>query len=90
MVFIDTDLVINFLRKSNKSISKKAKMILPDIFASNNKVKMTVFNLAELYRGAYVSSNVAKNIRIVEDFTSRFEIIPFTAEDTIIYSKIYE
>ena len=89
MVFIDTDLAINFLRKSNKSLSKKAKLILSDVFATNNKVKMTVFNLAELYRGAYVSSNVAKNLRIVKEFTSRFEIVPFTVEDAIVYSKIY-
>ena len=34
-------------------------------------------------------SNVAKNLPIVEDFTSRFKVIPFTSEDAIIYSKIY-
>lgn len=89
MVFIDTDIAINYLKRSNKSLTKKAKVVLEEIFSTNKEVKITVFNHAELYRGAYISSNVAKNLRIVDEFTGRFKIIPFTLEDAVIYSKIY-
>lgn len=52
-------------------------------------MKLTVFNHAELYRGVFLSSNVAKNLRIVEEFVKKFEIVPFSKADSIIYAKIY-
>ncbi len=89
LVFIDTDLAINFLQNYNTKICKKAKQILKDIFKTKPSVKLTVFNHAELYRGAFLSSNVAKNLRIVEEFVKKFQIVPFSKADSIIYAQIY-
>jgi predicted nucleic acid-binding protein len=59
------------------------------MFKTQPTVKLTVFNHAELYRGAFLSSNVAKNLRIIEEFVKKLEIVPFSTDDSIIYAKIY-
>ena len=89
MVFIDTDLAISFLSNTQNSISKKAKVIMQHLFNQNIEINFTIFNYAELIRGAYISSKVAQNLRIVEEFVKRFKIVPFTNDAAIIYAKIY-
>ena len=89
MVFIDTDLAISFLSSKKDSISKKAKIVMQDLFNESAEIYFTIFNYAELIRGAYISSKVAQNLRIVEEFVKRFRIVPFTNDAAVIYAKIY-
>jgi predicted nucleic acid-binding protein len=89
MVFIDTDLAIGFLSKKKTTINDQAKKIMNQIFQENAIVKLTIFNFAELYRGVYISSQVAHNLRIIVEFTNRFQIIPFLKNEAIIYSMLY-
>ena len=62
---------------------------MDQLFKENSVIKLTIFNFAELYRGAFISSQVAHNLRIIEEFANRFSIVPFLKNDAIIYSKIY-
>lgn len=89
MVFIDTDLAISFLSNRKNSITKKAKIVMQHLFNQNLEINLTIFNYAELIRGAYISSKVAQNLRIVEEFIKRFKIVPFTNDAAGIYAKIY-
>ncbi len=88
-IFIDTDLAISFLSNRKDTLSLQAKEILPKLFAETDEIYLTVFNYAELLRGAYISSRVAQNIRIVEEFVNRFSIIPFSDKAIENYVKIY-
>ena len=89
MVFIDTDLAISFLSNKKTPITKKARIVMQHLFDENIEINFTIFNYAELIRGAYISSKVAQNLRIVEEFVKRFKIVPFTNDAAIIYAKIY-
>ena len=89
MIFIDTDLAISFLSKRKDAVSLRAKEILPKLFSETDEIYLTVFNYAELLRGAYISSRVAQNIRIVEEFAGRFSILQFEGEAIQKYVKIY-
>ncbi|OLS14203.1 MAG: putative nucleic acid-binding protein [Promethearchaeota archaeon CR_4] len=48
----------------------------------------TAFTVAELYYGAFISSNSAKNLRDVQDFLSEFEILDFNEGSAKIYAQI--
>ncbi|MHA1646305.1 MAG: type II toxin-antitoxin system VapC family toxin [Promethearchaeota archaeon] len=89
MVFIDSDLAISFLSRRKNKVNQKAKQIMQDLFENHKEIKITIFNQAELLRGAYISSKVALNIRILEEFLQRFTIIPFTNVMVSTYAKIY-
>ena len=89
MVFIDTDLAVCFLSSKKSTLNERAKTIMDQLFKENSVIKLTIFNFAELYRGAFISSQVAHNLRIIEEFANRFSIVPFLKNDAIIYSKIY-
>ena len=89
MIFIDTDLAISFLANRKDELTLQAKEILPRLFMATDEIYLTIFNYTELLRGAYLSSRVAQNIRIVEEFTSRFTIVPFTGTAIEKYVKIY-
>lgn len=89
MVFIDTDLAISFLSQKKTSSNEKAKRVMEELFQKNKTIKMTIFNYAELFRGVFLSKQVAKNLRIIEKFVQRFKIVMFLENEAIIYSKIY-
>ncbi len=88
-IFIDTDLAISFLSNRKDPLSLQAKELFPKLVAETEDIYLTVFNYAELLRGAYLSSRVAQNIRIVEEFVKRFSIIPFSGDAIEKYVKIY-
>lgn len=89
MIFIDTDLAIGFLSNNENELNKKAKQVLNMLFETNDKIYLTIFNKAELIRGAYISSKVAHNLRIIEEFVKRFEIVDFKENSLQQYAKIY-
>jgi len=89
MIFIDTDLAIGFLSGHKNVITKRAKQILNSLFEEQQKVCLTVFNKAELIRGAYISTRVAQNLRIINEFLQRFEIISFDEKALRQYAMIY-
>jgi len=89
LVFIDSDLAICFLRKKNTIANNKAKKIFQKFIDEKQNIKMTIFNYAELFRGAYLSKNVAHNLQIIEEFVKNFQIMIFTEKEAVSYAKIY-
>ncbi|MHA1783936.1 MAG: type II toxin-antitoxin system VapC family toxin [Candidatus Helarchaeota archaeon] len=83
MVIIDTDLIISYLREVQEATNS-----IFELKKSGNVLKTTVFNVGELYRGAYLSKNVAKSIRGITDILKNFEIIYFSMDDAIAYGQI--
>jgi tRNA(fMet)-specific endonuclease VapC len=89
MIFIDTDLAIGFLSKNKTKMNQKAKNVLKTLFKTHDHVCLTVINQAELIRGAYLSSNPAKSIRIIKEFIHRFDQVEFDENAVRQYALIY-
>lgn len=81
MVFVDSDLLINSMKALNSKkdatnvIRKSAKDFLEHLFNIHPVVKTTVYNLVELYTGAYRSIDVARNVKIIEEFLDQFDVV---------------
>lgn len=81
MVFVDSDLLINSLKdlnsknKTTNVIRKRAKDVLEHLFNILPVVRTTVYNLVELYSGAYRSKAVARNVNIIEEFLDQFDVV---------------
>jgi predicted nucleic acid-binding protein len=50
MPIIDTDLMINYLRKKPEAVQ-----LILSLIKENETLKTTIFNVGELYKGAYLS-----------------------------------
>ncbi|NMC05823.1 MAG: type II toxin-antitoxin system VapC family toxin [Candidatus Lokiarchaeota archaeon] len=86
-VFIDTDLIINSMKEMDSknpaanATRKQARTILKYLHSTNHPVKITSYNLIELYKGAYSSRRVARNIQAVESVVRETVIIYPGLED---------
>ena len=69
MIFIDSDMAIAFLSRKKNDRARNAQAQMKKLFQENTKIYLTIFNYAELLRGAYISSKVASNIRLIEEFS---------------------
>lgn len=94
MVFIDSDLLIKCIRADNQKNPKYsqelelARGVMEFLFQKYKKVKITLFNYAELYRGAYSSKKVANNLRLVEQYCSNFDIILPSLESAKEFARL--
>ncbi len=52
------------------------------------RMAMSVVTLAELYHGAEKSERLAQNLAVIEDFTSRLEVLPYVASAAQHYGAI--
>ena len=95
MVFVDSDLLVACLRPLNSkkpainNFRLKAREKLENLFSQFSNVKITIYNMAELYKGAYKSKRTAHNLRLVEAFLSRFEIIAPTTDSAKEFARVW-
>lgn len=83
MPILDSDILISFLRNN-----KKAVQYIKNLIEKKSILKTTIINVAELYSGVYRSSNVAREIRILEAFLESFEILGIDLKSAITYGQI--
>lgn len=83
MPILDTDLIINYLRNRPNAVK-----IIKNLKKDNIPLKTTIFNAAELFKGAYLSSNVGKSLRGITDLLKHFEILDYSIEDAQTYGQI--
>ncbi len=94
MVFVDTDIIVACMRPLNpqkpkaNEILQKARHVMEQLFEQHPIVKITIFNYAELYKGVYLSQNVARNLRSTDQFLEKFEIEYPTQESAKEYARI--
>jgi tRNA(fMet)-specific endonuclease VapC len=78
---LDTNIVIY--------VMKRRPMEVLTMFNQHaGRMAMSVVTLAELYHGAEKSERVAQNLAVIEDFTSRLEVLPYTAAAAQHYGAI--
>ena len=88
MVFVDTDLVINYIRRKPKTVVAKAQAMMKELFEQHVEVKVTIFTVGELYEGIFLSRNPARNIRIIEDFLGKLTMVNFSRAAAVEYGRI--
>ena len=70
---IDTNIIIFALKDPQREVAKRLALTSPDQIALSAVVE------AELYHGAEKSAQVTTNLKVIEDFASRLEVLPYTA-----------
>ena len=61
---------------------------LLDALEDNEKLLSTIFNVGELYVGAFRSSNRLKEIQILDNFFKQFQILQFTMADSYQFGEL--
>ncbi|MHA1721431.1 MAG: type II toxin-antitoxin system VapC family toxin [Promethearchaeota archaeon] len=83
MPVLDSDILISFLRGK-----KKAVKFITELINSKSILITTIINVGEMYIGAYLSSQVAKDIGSIEKLLKNFYILDFAKEDSIVFGQI--
>ncbi|MBD3195395.1 MAG: PIN domain nuclease [Candidatus Lokiarchaeota archaeon] len=83
MPILESDLIIAYFRNIPKAIKMIDKLI-----QDQSILRTTIFNVAELYKGAYLSLKTDEYVRQITNFLENNTIIPFTLEDAITYRNI--
>lgn len=78
---LDTNIVIYVI--------KRRPLAVMETFNQNiNRMAISSITLAKLIHGAEKSSKPAQNYAVIEDFTSRLEVLPYTAKAAQHYGSI--
>lgn len=83
MPILDSDILIGYLRDIPKCLG-----IINNFRLKKTIIKTTVFNVAELYQGAQLSSKCEENKKKITKFLNTLTILNFSRKDAEIYSKI--
>ena len=83
MGILDSDILIAFLRNKRSAVD-----FFKRIIKNGDPLKTTILNVGELYTGVYLSSNVAREIRILDLFLENFEILFFNKQHAILFGQI--
>ncbi len=83
MPILDSDIIIEFFRNVKKAVD-----IIENFIQEKSILKTIIFNVAELYKEAYLSSKGEENLKQIEEFLENIIIIDFTLADVLIYAKI--
>ena len=79
---LDTNTCIYFLNRTSERIISQFTRLSPSV------IKLPSVTVAELFYGAEKSNVKKKNLAIVENFISTFEIIPFDEKCCKTYARI--
>lgn len=78
---LDTNIVIYVIKK-------RPEQVLNVFNLHHGRMAISSITLAELVHGAEKSSNVARNITVVEDFVSRLAVLPYDDKAAWQYGHI--
>ena len=77
---IDSDILIYFLKGKQEVVEKLSHIPMDDLYISR-------INYTELIYGAYNSSKIDQNLKIIEPFLDNFKILEFTQTSSLIFAK---
>ncbi len=78
---LDTNIVIYVIKR-------RPIEILQTFNENTGRMAISAITLSELYHGAEKSSRINDNLRVIEDFCSRLEVLPYTAKAAQHYGAI--
>jgi len=77
---IDSDMLIYFLKGKKEIIEKISQIPIDNLYISR-------INYTELTYGAYNSTRIEQNLKIIEPFLDNFKILEFTKDSSLIFAK---
>jgi len=77
---IDSDILIYFLKGKQEVVQRLSQIPIDDLYISR-------INYTELLYGAYNSSKVDQNLKVIEPFLDNFKILEFTKTSSLIFAK---
>ena len=80
--YLDTNICIFFLRGKHPNILSAL------LSHGLDSVKIPAVVAAELFYGAFKSTNPERNMRQVRDFLATFEIVPFETDSAVMYGEV--
>lgn len=78
---LDTNIVIYVIKR-------RPIELLQTFNENTGRMAISAITLSELYHGAEKSSRINENLRVIEDFCSRLEVLPYTAKAAQHYGAI--
>ncbi len=77
---IDSDILIYFLKGKQEVVQRLSQIPIDDLYISR-------INYTELIYGAYNSSKINQNLKVIEPFLDNFKVLEFTQISSIIFAK---
>jgi tRNA(fMet)-specific endonuclease VapC len=78
---LDTNIVIYVIKK-------RPIEVLQAFNKNGGRMAISSITLAELFHGAEKSARCAENLTVIDDFTSRLEVLPYTPKAAQHYGSI--
>ena len=77
---IDSDILIYFLKGKQEVVERLSKIPIDDLYISR-------INYTELIYGAYNSTKIDHNLKVIEPFLENFTVLEFTKGSSLIFAK---
>lgn len=77
---IDSDILIYFLKGKKEVIQRLSKIPIDNLYISR-------INYTELMYGAYNSTKISQNLKVIEPFLESFKVLEFTQKSSLIFAK---
>jgi len=77
---VDSDILIYFLKGKKEVIERLTQISNDDLYISR-------INYTELIYGAYNSSKINHNLKVIEPFLEKFKVLEFTKVSSLIFAK---
>ena len=77
---IDSDILIYFLKGKQEVVQRLSQIPIDELHISR-------INYTELIYGAYNSTKVNQNLKVIEPFLDSFEVLEFTKTSSLIFAK---
>ncbi|MDD2789044.1 MAG: PIN domain-containing protein [Sulfurimonas sp.] len=77
---VDSDILIYFLKGQQEVVEKLSQIPIDDLYISR-------INYTELLYGAYNSTKIEQNLKIIEPFLDNFKVLEFTKKSSLIFAK---
>lgn len=82
-MILDTDFLIDILRKKKKAIN-----LLKELLSSERELYITHVNLWELYKGAYKSKNLDNSLSDIIRLINNFSVLEFSVDSAIAFGEL--
>ena len=77
---IDSGILIYFLKGKQEVVERLSKIPINELYISR-------INYTELIYGAYNSTKINQNLKVIEPFLDSFEVLEFTKKSSLIFAK---
>ena len=81
MFLLDTDTII-FLLRGHRAVAERIAAV------DSGQIATTMISLAELYFGAFYSTRVEENLRVVDQFSGMAQIFSLDRKAAVLFGKL--